>query len=543
MIIVQHVAHSSLAGTTQKLPLSRFRLGRKPDCDVRFDPVKDVAVSGTHAEARVDGARLFLKDFGSTNGTFVNGVRVTTEVELRPGDVVRLGQNGPELTLVFEPEVLKTAASAAALPAKAGIGAATLEKAISKAALAERSKTRRLVLAAAALLAVAGGAVIWRQIAKHEDLDLRVGKTADAVKESQRDAKAARELALETRAALETSIESVRKSHDEELAALKGEISEGERVVSSLIVDIESRTEAIAKLEEKADAMSADDAALKRELESRVADLKEKLSEQEAELREKAAPDWPALVERYRRSVFLCLAQTAPDAQGNFGQAIGTAWVCRKDGILATNAHVAEFLADTAKWTVRACVQNDTGVAFEVKNVLLDKRWTKKPNSPDLALVRIDTGGAELVPFPLADDARLRALRIGTQLGTIGYPGELMMEYTSHQESTGALSRAQATFKDGWVGRILDFGGGRADFASSRFIQHSASTSGGTSGSPLFTRDGHVVAVHNSGVELHVKTKSESGAAEGEARTPSASQIAYGIRVDLLRELIRDSGW
>jgi S1-C subfamily serine protease len=246
-------------------------------------------------------------------------------------------------------------------------------------------------------------------------------------------------------------------------------------------------------------------------------------------------------VDRYKQSLFLCLAQSKQDEHGNFSQSIGTAWVCRADGILATNAHVAEFMRDPTQWELLKCVQNDTGKLFDVREVLLDTRYDETPQSPDVALIRIDTQGEELVALPLASDDELGALRIGTQLGTMGYPGELMWEYTGIQEDTGELLQAQATFKDGWIGRILDFQSKRASFATSHWIQHSASLSGGTSGSPMFTRDGKVVALNNSGKTLFVKTNGQ-GASETE-RMANPAEIGFAIRVDLLRELLDGSGW
>jgi pSer/pThr/pTyr-binding forkhead associated (FHA) protein len=52
----------------------------------------DEFASAQHArfEPRRDG--LWVEDIGSTNGTFVNGARVTTPRRLTKGDVVRVGQ-------------------------------------------------------------------------------------------------------------------------------------------------------------------------------------------------------------------------------------------------------------------------------------------------------------------------------------------------------------------------------------------------------------------------------------------------------------------
>jgi pSer/pThr/pTyr-binding forkhead associated (FHA) protein len=59
----------------------------------------DEFASTRHArfEPRRDG--VFVEDIGSTNGTFVNGIRVTRERKLVPGDVVRIG----ETDLRYEP--------------------------------------------------------------------------------------------------------------------------------------------------------------------------------------------------------------------------------------------------------------------------------------------------------------------------------------------------------------------------------------------------------------------------------------------------------
>jgi FHA domain len=58
----------------------------------------DEFASAHHAriDARTDG--IWVEDLGSTNGTFVNGGRVSAE-RLKPGDVLRIGQT----ELVFEP--------------------------------------------------------------------------------------------------------------------------------------------------------------------------------------------------------------------------------------------------------------------------------------------------------------------------------------------------------------------------------------------------------------------------------------------------------
>ena len=72
-------------------------VGRASNNDLALP--EDEYASGRHArfEPRRDG--IWIEDIGSTNGTYVNGIRVTRERKLVPGDVVRIG----ETDLRFEP--------------------------------------------------------------------------------------------------------------------------------------------------------------------------------------------------------------------------------------------------------------------------------------------------------------------------------------------------------------------------------------------------------------------------------------------------------
>jgi pSer/pThr/pTyr-binding forkhead associated (FHA) protein len=65
------------------------RVGRGAENMIRLDA--DTTVSSRHAtlSRRPDG--LWVEDAGSTNGTFVNGARVTSARLLQPGDVIRIG--------------------------------------------------------------------------------------------------------------------------------------------------------------------------------------------------------------------------------------------------------------------------------------------------------------------------------------------------------------------------------------------------------------------------------------------------------------------
>jgi predicted component of type VI protein secretion system len=65
-------------------------VGRGEDCSLVLEGT-DQAASRRHATITVDGPVVAVEDSGSTNGVFVNEVRVERTM-LRPGDVLRLGK-------------------------------------------------------------------------------------------------------------------------------------------------------------------------------------------------------------------------------------------------------------------------------------------------------------------------------------------------------------------------------------------------------------------------------------------------------------------
>ena len=89
-----------LAGTRHSLRDDITRIGRSGENDVI---ITDAAmVSGHHAEIRKEADKYRLSDLNSTNGTYLNGQRISEEVLLDPPCVIRLGADGPELSLVLE---------------------------------------------------------------------------------------------------------------------------------------------------------------------------------------------------------------------------------------------------------------------------------------------------------------------------------------------------------------------------------------------------------------------------------------------------------
>ncbi len=66
----------------------KFFVGRAEDCHLR--PHSDL-VSRHHCAIMVQEGEVTVRDFGSRNGTMVNGERIRGEEELRPGDRLAIG--------------------------------------------------------------------------------------------------------------------------------------------------------------------------------------------------------------------------------------------------------------------------------------------------------------------------------------------------------------------------------------------------------------------------------------------------------------------
>jgi predicted component of type VI protein secretion system len=75
-------------GKIVPITLSQFVIGRDPQCHLR---PASAAISKRHCAVLVRNGKVFIRDFDSTNGTFVNDQQVKGEVELRHDDRLRVG--------------------------------------------------------------------------------------------------------------------------------------------------------------------------------------------------------------------------------------------------------------------------------------------------------------------------------------------------------------------------------------------------------------------------------------------------------------------
>lgn len=87
--------------TREILPGDDWRLGRHADSPL---PLQERSISRVHVRVTCDAAGVRLEEFGSPNGTYLDGKPVTGTVVLRDGNLVRLGQstNPDPILILFE---------------------------------------------------------------------------------------------------------------------------------------------------------------------------------------------------------------------------------------------------------------------------------------------------------------------------------------------------------------------------------------------------------------------------------------------------------
>jgi pSer/pThr/pTyr-binding forkhead associated (FHA) protein len=83
-------------GVTFPLEGDQLTIGRDASNGVA---INDAEVSRKHSRLSFQGGKYVVEDLGSTNGTFVNGQRLSGPVVLKPGDVVSLGE---QIVLMYD---------------------------------------------------------------------------------------------------------------------------------------------------------------------------------------------------------------------------------------------------------------------------------------------------------------------------------------------------------------------------------------------------------------------------------------------------------
>ena len=179
---------------------------------------------------------------------------------------------------------------------------------------------------------------------------------------------------------------------------------------------------------------------------------------------------------------------------GGTEQGNGTGFVVRSDGVVVTNHHVVSRAPSDL-----VAVFRDGTRRKVLGSLALDEEH-------DLALVRIEPGR-----YPALSLAEGATIKVGQPVFLIGSSAGL-----DQSLGTGVVSALRPEgFPEEWKRRYRDAG---QKIVVGPLVQHTAVSSPGSSGSPLVDLDGHVVAVHHSGL--------------------SGTSIYFAAHVDALRALL-----
>jgi S1-C subfamily serine protease len=154
----------------------------------------------------------------------------------------------------------------------------------------------------------------------------------------------------------------------------------------------------------------------------------------------------------------------------------------------------------------------------------------KKPiNNPDVAILEIN--GQLTNILTLATKGELQELRAGQSIQYIGFPMEGLAGKNIN------INSLIATTQSGTITAMSDWWLGDSGQEKNWVIRHDMGATGGASGSPMFNADGHVIGLINAGNIIGQVRQTSDGLKV--SRAPSAAMVNFGIRVDLLDEILK----
>ncbi len=283
--------------------------------------------------------------------------------------------------------------------------------------------------------------------------------------------------------------------------------------------------------------------------------------------------------EKNKEAVGLVTVMIEMKDGSRFVEPVGTAWAFAENKF-ATNAHVAHGLKTTAAEKIKILVQALlTNAAKENGCSSLDE-WVKKIGqekaqqayqqaiaqiqsmisavkaeirinsvqnkkyavtyvqihkdygvvdssyNPDLAVLTVQ--GKHDSFLKLAPEKKLHKLKSGTPIAFLGFP----MERLGGEKGNVNPDYPIASMQSGIIVAVSDFDLKDAGAENNVNIRHNLPSAGGASGSPIFDTDGEVVAALWGGNMIGQVVATASGTAV--TRAPSAAQINYAVRIDLL---------
>lgn len=437
------------SGESTTLDGAYLSVGRQASSDLRFHPESDLQVSGHHATIFQRGSFFVLRDAGSVNGTFVNGVRLTADHLLADEDVIQFGARGPRVRfeIVREPADHHPGSVRLAVPpvrmrprSPARRGHATpssqpprwrptpgTHTRIRAEVARQTAPLRRVTYAAAAVAALSVSALVWQRVSQNARF------------EADRQIFLARaDSLMQEMGSLTINMETLRGRFDSvqaEAAQLRDSVSRPDQDPEDVML-------------------------LRRRLEDALA--------LQRQLTLAAALDLNAIAKANQAAIGIVLA-AFPDGT----RVTGTGFGIRSDrieGLVLTAKHVVLGIDGAPAETLDIVFEGSTRARhLEVVSVHPDV---------DIALLRTSARGA--VPAVAAIQWREPPVAVGDAVATIGYPLGFDLPMGGEWEHVGIT----ATASPGSVTRVLQ-----------TLIQFDGFGVEGSSGSPVFDRTGSVVGL------------------------------------------------
>ena len=260
---------------------------------------------------------------------------------------------------------------------------------------------------------------------------------------------------------------------------------------------------------------------LRQEMEQarRDAELRRAADEDARKVRDRALAEGPGpAIVRENRDVVYLLASVDPGSEA--ATPFCTAFAASPT-TLATNAHCVRVLyALRAEGKGAFAVASGGGRRVPLGDAQVHPDYVERTDRASWDVGTISAGEPLPRAARLAPAATAQALSAGARIFTYGFPSRL-----------ADPARAEATLTEGVIGRVTTLQGTPGTAAESVLVQHSAFTTGGTSGSPVFDASGTVIAINAGG--LRDRDNVDSGA--------SLPGYNVAIRIDALETLMQTS--
>lgn len=456
------------AGQVEAFRKHYIGIGRHPLSDVRFDAERDLDVSSRHAAILVKPEGFVLQDLGSKNGTFVNGKKIEGDTVLRDGDVIGFGQKGPSVEFkMLESDPATT-------------GSTSGERA------AGRSSNAREVIAAQRPTDDRSAAP-----ARTSTQAIRI-----ALKESRRTTKllfgvlllvvvggaflqwkTARDSARGLAAIVARADSAIRETQQVAVQA-KNQLEELRAALAQSQAEVERLRHEVAG--------GGDDQVLRAQLQAAI--------ERQRSIIGAAGVDYRAIAQRNQDAVAIVLVEFSDNERFS-----GTAFAVDSTGILVTNKHV--LTGEDGSRTPRRI-----GVIFSGSRQFFQARMLGVSEDADLGALKVDIAGGTPRVAGLGDP---RTVQRGDPVAIIGYP----LGFDLPMDRVGSLPVAEPTLTAGTVSKVL-----------TSLVQVDGYGAPGSSGSPIFDREGRVAGVLYGG------------------ERESQGRIIYSVPANLVKDFLTKLG-